>query len=91
MRTYDEASAAFDHWMNGFHTVRAKHQSADFQDTPPKATGPCTVAGHEAVDVFLEIYGKFDDHRLTLLTDRGENEYVASAAKWNAARKNAGL
>ena len=91
MRTYDEAGEAFDQWMIGFQTGRARHQSTDLHDGPAKVAAPCTVSGHEAVDVFLEIYGKFDDHRLTLLTDRGENEYVASAAKWNAARKNAGL
>lgn len=91
MRTFDEASAAFDHWLTGFHTVRPKHQSAVLDDAPKKAVVPSIVAGHEAVDVFLEIYDKFDDHRLALLTERGESEYVMSTAKWNAARKTAGL
>ena len=54
MRTYDEASAAFDHWMNGFHTVRAKHQSADLHDSLPKGA-VLTVVYHEAVDVFRNL------------------------------------
>ena len=91
MRTYDEASEAFDHWMNGFQAGRPRHQPTDVKDSPSEIAEQYMVPGQEAVDVFLETYDKFDDHRLTLLSDHGEEEFVASPSKWKAARKNAGL
>ena len=91
MRTYDEASAAFDHWISGFQTSRLRHQLSDVKGPPAQPAVQHMVPGQEAVDVFLEIYDKFDDHRLTLLSEHGEEEFVASATKWRAARKSAGL
>ncbi len=90
MRTYNEASGAFDDWMNTFQIGRARRQTVETPETAAKAPAPVMVSGIEAVDLFLETYDKYDDHRIALLTERGENEYQASAAKWSAAKKKVG-